>query len=125
MLKILAEFEDNLYTEKLLEVEKVPCLCRISKIFEIDFLVANPQSTGIVTNWNHKDIDLRIPAGAGGKYTHYSYGLITLLKEQTGIYIIKNLEMFDLWENGWKQIIQDCEYTDVPEVEEPDWLREL
>lgn len=124
MLKVQIDFEDNLYTQMLLESEKVPCLCKISDNFYIDFLESVPQVTGRVLNWRHVDIDLRVPAGAGGKYLHYKYGLITISDKQGNIYIIEELEMFVLG-GGWISVIKGRDYTNVPEVEEPDWLKNL
>ena len=93
MLKVTVNFDDNLYTKKILEVNNVPCLCKISSTFEIDFLEAIPQVTGKVLNWNHKDIDARIPAGAGGDYTHYKFSMISISKMDKNLYIIASLEL--------------------------------
>ncbi len=124
MLELTASFSDNLYTEMILEADRMPCLCKISRIFEIEFLVANPQVIGVVEDWNHRDIDMRVPAGAGGKYTHYSYGLISISKKETDRYIIENLSIFVLG-MGWIEVIESREYTNIIEVEEPDWLKNM
>lgn len=124
MLEIEVDFPDNLYTTMMLETEKVPCLCKISKDFLIDFLESYPQVSGKVLNFNLRDIDLRTSAGAGGKYLHYKYGLITLSYKKDNIYIIDDLEMFARG-SGWQKIIQNRNYADIPEVEEPDWLKNL
>ncbi|CAM9350901.1 hypothetical protein [Acinetobacter bereziniae] len=125
MLKVNVNFDDNLYTKKILEVNNVPCLCKISSTFEIDFLEAIPQVTGKVLNWNHKDIDARIPAGAGGDYTHYKFSMISISKMDKNLYIIEKLSMFDLWSGGWINIIENREYTELIEEGEPDWLKNL
>ena len=44
MLEIEVNFPDNLYTTMMLETEKVPCLCKISK----DFLIL---SILIIKHW--------------------------------------------------------------------------
>ncbi|WP_151800064.1 hypothetical protein [Acinetobacter nosocomialis] len=124
MLEIEVNFPDNLYTQMIFESKKLPCLCKISKEFFIDFLVSHPQVSGKVLNWKFRDIDLRIPAGAGGEYLHYKYGLITISNKQDNIYIIDDLEMFALG-FGWGKIIENRNYADVPKVEEPDWLKQL
>lgn len=124
MLEVEVDFPNNLYTQMILESEKVPCLCKISKGFFIDFLESYPQVTGKVLNWNFRDIDLRTPAGAGGEYLHYKYGLITISYKQDNVYIIDDLEMFSLG-CGWGRIIENRNYADIPEVEEPDWLKNL
>lgn len=124
MLEVEVDFPNNLYTQMILESEKVPCFCKISKDFLIDFLESYPQVTGKVLNWNFRDIELRTPAGAGGEYLHYKFGLITISYKQDNVYIIDDLEMFSLgW--GWGKIIENRNYADIPEVEEPDWLKNL
>lgn len=40
------------------------------------------------------------------------------------IYIIESLSMFESG-SGWLPVVENREYSHVPEVEEPDWLREL
>ncbi|NUE94721.1 hypothetical protein, partial [Acinetobacter seifertii] len=87
MLEVIVNFEDNLYTKKILEVNDIPCVCKISSTFEIEFLEAVPQVTGKVLNWNHKDIDARVPAGAGGEYIHDKFGMISISKLDNNLYI--------------------------------------
>jgi hypothetical protein len=124
MLEIEIDFPNNLYTTMILESEKVPCLFKISQEFLIDFLVSYPQVSGKVLNFNLRDIDLRTPAGAGGEYLHYKYGLITISYKQDNIYIIDNLEVFSMG-CGWQTVIENRNYADIPEVKEPDWLKNL
>ena len=90
MLQVQAKFEDDLHTENMLKTSQIPCLCKIAEKFEIDFLVAYPQVTGLVIGWDYKEIDLRVSAGAGGEYLHYKYGLITISKLEDDLYIIEN-----------------------------------
>lgn len=78
--------------------------------------------TGIVNEWNIKDIDERVPAGVGGKYTHYKHGLITISHQIDDLYIIESLKMFVRGE-GWINVIENKEYVDLIEEEEPDWLK--
>ena len=68
MLQVQVKFVDDLHTENMLKTAQIPCLCKIAKNFEIDFLVAYPQVTGIVTGWDYKELALRVGAGAGGEY---------------------------------------------------------
>lgn len=124
MLEVQVKFENNLYTEMMLETKRVPCLCRISDKFYIDFLESIPSVTGQVINWKLEDIDKRVPAAAGGKYLHHKYGLITLVHIRENIYVIETLEMFARG-IGWVQIIDHREYAAIPKVEEPDWLKDL
>jgi len=125
MLEVNVHFEDNLYTKKILEVNDIPCVCKISSTFEIEFLEAVPQVTGKVLNWTHKDIDARVPAGAGGDYTHYNFGIISISKLDNNLYIIEKLSMFDLWSGGWIKVIENREYVELIAEEEPDWLKNL
>lgn len=124
MLIVKAAFADNLYTEMLLEVKDNPCLCKISNIFEIVFFESIPEVTGIVHNCNSVDIDNRVPAGAGGEYFHYKYGLITIAHQADDLYIIENLKMF-VHGDGWVPVIENKEYVDIIEKEEPDWLKNI
>ncbi|WP_212511120.1 hypothetical protein [Acinetobacter seifertii] len=125
MLEVIVNFEDNLYTKKILEVNDIPCVCKISSTFEIEFLEAVPQVTGKVLNWNHKDIDARVPAGAGGEYIHDKFGMISISKLDKNLYIIEKLSMFELWSGGWIKVIENREYVDIIAEEEPDWLKNL
>ncbi|MCG8284445.1 hypothetical protein ACG9XY_06835 [Acinetobacter seifertii] len=125
MLEVIVNFEDNLYTKKILEVNDIPCVCKISSTFEIEFLEAVPQVTGKVLNWTHKDIDARVPAGAGGEYIHDKFGMISISKLDNNLYIIEKLSMFELWSGGWIKVIENREYVDIIAEEEPDWLKNL
>ncbi|MBZ6532280.1 hypothetical protein [Acinetobacter seifertii] len=125
MLEVIVNFEDNLYTKKILEVNDIPCVCKISSTFEIEFLEAVPQVTGKVLNWTHKDIDARVPAGTGGEYIHDKFGMISISKLDNNLYIIEKLCMFELWSGGWIKVIENREYVDIIAEEEPDWLKNL
>lgn len=57
MLSVKVQFENNLYTKMLLETRDNPCLCKIYENFEIIFFESIPEMTGIVNEWNIKDID--------------------------------------------------------------------
>jgi hypothetical protein len=124
MLQVQVKFVDDLHTENMLKTAQIPCLCKIAKNFEIVFLVAYPQVTGIVTGWDYKELALRVGAGAGGEYLHYNYGLLTISKLKDDSYIIENLSMFESG-SGWLPVIENRQYSFVPEVEEPDWLKNM
>ena len=124
MLSVKVQFENNLYTKMLLETRDNPCLCKIYENFEIIFFESIPEMTGIVNEWNIKDIDERVPAGVGGKYIHYKHGLITISHQTDDLYIIESLKMFVRGE-GWINVIENKEYVDLIEEEEPDWLKNL
>ena len=109
-MKLNINFPDNLITDELLRQERIPCMCKISKEFEISFSDTIPESSGIVSEWDRKELELRAVASAGGKYTHYAFGLITLKEIGLGVYKIIDLEMF--YRNfGWCVILKGGEYA--------------
>lgn len=108
MLKI--KFPDNLITDELIGQVRIPCLCKISTEFEISFLDTVPESSGIVLDWSREELEQRAVAGAGGEYTHYNNGLITLKKIAEGTFEIVDLEMF--YRNfGWCVVLRGGEYA--------------
>jgi hypothetical protein len=54
-MKLNINFPDNLITDELLRQERIPCLCKISKEFEISFSDTIPESSGIVSEWDRKE----------------------------------------------------------------------
>ncbi|WP_432219469.1 hypothetical protein ACREYJ_12340 [Pseudomonas kribbensis] len=109
-MKLNIDFPENMITDALLEHARIPCLCKVSSAFEISFSDTVPESSGVVSDWDRSELDLRAPAGAGGQYTHYSNGLITLEKVAKGIYRIVDLEMFNRCV-GWCAVLKDGEYA--------------
>ena len=103
------EFEKNLLTEELVLQKKIPCLCRVSKDFEIVFKDPLPEAVGVVHGWDRAMLEQRAMAGAGGKYTHYGYGLLTLKSIKENVYEITDLDFFSTG-FGWCQILIDSEY---------------
>ncbi len=109
-MKLNIEFPANMITDDLLMQKYIPCLCKISKEFQISFTDTVPESTGIVSEWNREELELRAIAGGGGKYTHYANSLITLQKIEGDFYRIIDLEMF--YTNfGWCVVLKDGEYA--------------
>ncbi len=109
-MKLNIKFPNNLITDNLLKQKRIPCFCKISGEFEISFSETVPESSGIVSDWDRKELELRAVAGAGGQYTHYAHGLITLEKAETDTYKIIDLEMF--YTNfGWCPILRNGEYA--------------
>lgn len=86
---------------------------------------AFPQLTGIVLQWDQKDIDDRIAAGAGGEYTHHKFGQITISKLSADLYRIEKLSLFDLWDQGWITIIENRKFVELRIQEEPEWLKNM
>ncbi|WCM88098.1 hypothetical protein [Acidovorax sp. NCPPB 3576] len=119
-------FPDNLIVEQLLALEGIPCLCKVKGgvSFEIEFVHPLPLASGFVENWNSRDIDRRSSAGAGGVYTHYCFGKITLKKIDEKKYEIINLDFFNR-SLGWLGILANSELCEEYKSDEPDWLKEL
>jgi hypothetical protein len=65
-----------------------------------------PQAQGHVEGWTHKDIDARAPAGAGGEYTHYCFGMVTLNKTKEHLFNIVDLAFFSDT-LGWFPVMDD------------------
>jgi len=109
-VKLNIVFPENMKTEQLLMQERIPCVCKISKNFEISFSDTVPEATGTVSEWDRRELELRAIAGAGGHYTHYANSLITLVAIEPGIYKIKSLEFFYV-NFGWCAVISNGEYA--------------
>ena len=109
-MKLNIVFPENMHTKNLLKQERIPCLCKISKEFEIFFSDSVPDSFGIVSDWDRSELELRAVAGGGGVYTHYANSLITLREYECNVYEIIGLEMF--YANfGWCVVLKDGEYA--------------
>lgn len=109
-MKLKIDFPKNMITDNLLRQERIPCLCKIARDFEICFSDTVPNSSGVVLEWDRGELELRAPAGAGGKYTHYSNGLITLGLNNDDFYEIVDLDMF--YDNlGWCAVVRNREYA--------------
>lgn len=105
-MQLIVQLPDNLIVQGLLEQKNIPCLCRIKGgLFEVLFQDPLPQATGSVEGWTHKEIDTRSPAGVGGKYTHYCFGMVTLKKTAEHIFDIVDLSFFE-FNLGWFTILE-------------------
>ena len=126
MLEIIIDFKENLYTKQILNVQKIPCICKISHAFEFDieFLIANPIVSGRVDQWDLKEVDSRIPVGVGGEIRQFFYGLISISHNFDNHYIIDDLSIFDLWDNGWSDVIINREFSDLPNITLPSWFED-
>lgn len=109
-MKLSIVFPQILATESLLEQRLIPCICKISKEFEVSFSDPLPEVTGIVSEWDRAELELRAIAGGGGQYSHYAHGRVTLKKIHTDVYQVLDLEMFyRLF--GWCSILEDGKYA--------------
>lgn len=109
-MKLNIDFPNNRITDELLMQERIPCFCKISTDFEISFSDTVPESSGLVSAWDRRELELRAIAGAGGRYTHFANGLITLRKVGEGVYKILDLEMFCTG-YGWCAVLRGGEYA--------------
>jgi hypothetical protein len=108
MMNLNIEIPKNLVTEQLLKQKNIPCFCKVSKDFEISF--RQPEATGNVSEWDRKKFEERAIAGAGGKYTHYTDGMITLREIGVNQYKIVDLALF--YHNfGWCQVLENEIYA--------------
>ncbi len=109
-MKLNIDFPNNMITDELLMQERIPCFCKISTDFEISFSDTVPESSGLVSAWDRRELELRAIAGAGGRYTPFANGLITLRKVGEGVYKILDLEMF-YKSYGWCAVLREGEYA--------------
>lgn len=109
-MKLRIDFPKNMITQELLGQVRIPCLCKVSDKFEIHFFNTIPESDGVVEDWDRRELELRAVAGAGGQYTHYAHGLITIKGAPDGAFRIVDLEMF-YTTFGWCPVIIDGEYA--------------
>lgn len=103
-------FPNNMVAGDLVRQERIPCMCKVAEDFEIHFSEIIPDTVGVVTGWDRRELEIRAPAGAGGEYTHYSFGMITIKEISLGIYKILELEMFNR-SFGWCHVISGGEYA--------------
>lgn len=118
LLKI--QLPDNLVVQSLLEQKNIPCFCRVrGSSFELLFQDPLPQAVGIVEGWTHRVIDDRAPAGAGGMYTHYCFGMVTLKQAGENVFNILDLSFFES-AIGWSPIMAGGELCEVREWNTPE-----
>ena len=110
MMKLNIEIPKNLATDQLLKQENIPCFCRVAQEFEIIFQEPFPETVGVVSEWDRGELEKRALAGGGGKYTHYTNGMITLKEIGLNQYQIINLSLFNRI-FGWCSIIENSMYA--------------
>lgn len=120
LLKI--QLPDNLVVQGLIEQKNIPCFCRVrGTSFEILFQDPLPQALGNVEGWTQKMIDDRAPAGAGGNYTHYCFGMVSLKKAAEDVFEIMDLSFFEST-NGWCPIMKGGELCEAMQWNTPEEL---
>jgi hypothetical protein len=109
-LQLHISLPKNLITADLVRQKNIPCLCKVAKDFEIEFMDPLPEATGVVQGWDRLLLEERAIAGVGGAYTHYTFGLVTLDQIEPNVYKIVDLAFFNRI-FGWCPILKDGEYT--------------
>lgn len=109
-MKLNIDFPDNMITDDLLKQQRIPCFCKVSTQFEIFFSDTFPESSGVVSDWDRREFELRAIAGAGGHYTHFANGLITLNKVGDGVFEIVDFEIF-YRTFGWCAVLRNGNYA--------------
>lgn len=121
------ELPNNLAAQSLLAQKHIPCLCRIGggPLFELLFQDPLPIALGHMEDWSNEMIDARAPAGAGGKYTHYCFGTVTLERIETHLYRVIDLSFFERLHPGWFPIVKDGEWCEPVPRHTPQELAEI
>jgi hypothetical protein len=100
-------FPNNLSTAEMLKVRRIPCLCSIDgEDFNIAFQPPLPDVSGKVCGWTPSIISERAPAGVGGQYTYFCFGMVSLVQKQETMYRIVDLYFFDR-NYGWCGIVEN------------------
>lgn len=121
------EIPRNLRSEGMLGQKNIPCFCRIGggKGFDLLFQQPLPEATGRVEGWDCALIDERAPAGAGGQYTHYCFGVVTLERVDVNVYRIIDLSFFQEIYPGWFPIITGGEWSTPVPRKTPEEIAEM
>lgn len=113
-MELVIDFPDVLIVEDLLIQKNIPCTVRVPKNFEIVFpkhLGFWDDVIGIILDISVTKIEERVPPSAGGEYSYYRDGLISIKHIRSNVYHVEDLAMFDA-SLGWCQIIRDGEYAE-------------
>lgn len=110
---IRINFPDDLRTEMMLELNHIPCFCKVKGAsFELSFAEPLPTGSGIVYEWSIEKIDERAPAGAGGEFVHFCFGTVTLEPIAENTFQIVDLSFFKTSFPGWFPIVVAKEWAD-------------
>ncbi|NIJ78874.1 hypothetical protein FHT08_004016 [Xanthomonas campestris] len=109
-MKLQIDFAMNLANDELLKQKKIPCVCKISRDFEISFPDSAPESSGTVSDWDRGEFELRAVPGTGGQYTHNARSLITIERIEGNIYKIIDLDIFNRL-FGWCTVLEGGLYA--------------
>ena len=103
-------FPKNLISAVMVRQEKIPCICRVGREFEVIISEPLPEALGVVQGWDRDLLEERAMAGGGGQFTHYENGTITLEEVQPNIYKIVDLALFYA-RFGWCPILENGKYS--------------
>ncbi|WP_082267107.1 hypothetical protein [Komagataeibacter europaeus] len=109
-MKLKIAFPDNILSKIIINQKFIPCLCKISRDFGLEFRDPLQEAVGIVLEWDYTLIEERAPALVGGEYSHYADGEISIMHVSEDIYDILDLKMF-YPDYGWCPIIKDGDYA--------------
>lgn len=107
---LIADFPDNLVTERLVQLKNIPCVVTVGKDFEIIFQEPLACVKGIVYGWNIQALDDRSPALVGGKHPHFCHALITLERVTKCEFKVVDLAFFTAV-SGWCPIMENGKLT--------------
>jgi hypothetical protein len=96
----------------MLALPHIPCFCKVKgSIFEISFSDPLPTGCGVVHEWSIEKIDERAPAGAGGEFSHFCFGTVTLEPTVEDTFQIVDLSFFKTSFPGWFPIVAAKEWA--------------
>jgi hypothetical protein len=123
MMRLKIKFPPNLITESLIGLSNIPCVVRVSSVFEVFFQAPLIEAAGIVEGWDLQLIAERVIAGTGGEFSHHRFAMVSLAKMEKDNYEIIDLSMF-VRHYGWCVVLSGGVYgppKDFSDVMEDDF----
>jgi hypothetical protein len=117
MMRLKIQLPNNLIVKELVKQKNIPCLLRVASEFEVVFQDPLPGVIGTIEGWDRQALEGRAEAGAGGQYTHYAFGMISIENIGQNEYQIIDLSMF-FEVHGWCPILMGGEYGPIRRVNE-------
>lgn len=109
-MRLRINLPNDLTSQNLVRQKDIPCVCKVSNVFELELLSPHLNIGGIVEGWSANEIAARVPAGGGGRYTHVRYGLVTLQESGVGVLEVRSLSMF-YEAYGWLPVVAKGYYA--------------
>ena len=116
MMYLETEFPNDFRTTDLLESNLVPCICRISDKFKIEFSppIFDESIFGEIKGWDQEKLDERVMAWVGGQYFSINHAQISVEKIKDSTYRVMDLLFFTPgFEFGWHPVIASGDYGPV------------